>query len=257
MSALRLFAPLAGVLAIALAVPAMAVMPNQSDVPDNMLSAVANPARSEKDKARDAARHPAEILAFAGVKTGDKVGDFLMGGGYFTRIFSGAVGPTGKVYAFQAAEFISFQADYAKWQDETAKFAPNIVPVRSSVGAFAPAEPLDLIFTAQNYHDLHLGYATPAQIAAINAGLFKALKPGGVLLVIDHYAADGTGDTQSNKLHRIDIATVKSELEAAGFKLEATSDILRNPSDPRTASVFDPSIQGKTDQFILKFRKPQ
>ncbi|ATQ42766.1 class I SAM-dependent methyltransferase [Caulobacter mirabilis] len=251
--AYRFTLPLAGVLAIALATTAVA----GSDVPDNLLSAVANPARPEAQRARDAARHPAEILAFAGVKTGDKVGDFLMGGGYFTRILSGAVGPTGKVYAFQADEFISFMADYGKWQDETAKFAPNIVPVRSSIGVFATPEPVDLIFTAQNYHDLHLGRATPEQIAAINKRLYAALKPGGVLLVIDHYAADGSGDRDSSKLHRIDIAMVKAELEAAGFKLEGQSDLLRNPADPRTASVFDPAIQGKTDQFVLKFRKPK
>jgi len=247
-----LLAPLAGALCLALAGGAFA-----AEVPANIAAGVANPARPETQRARDAARHPAEILAFAGVKSGDKVGDFLMGGGYFTRIFSGAVGPTGKVYGFQAAEFIGYMADYGKWQDETVAFAPNIAPVRASLGAFAFPEKLDLIFTAQNYHDLHLGMATPAQIAAIDRQLFDALKPGGVLLVIDHYAADGSGDSQSNKLHRIDIATVKSELTAAGFVLEAQSDILRNPDDPRTASVFDPSIQGKTDQFVLKFRKPK
>lgn len=248
----RFAAPIAGALVLALSGAAVA-----ADVPANIAAALANPARPEQQRARDAARHPAEILAFAGVKPGDKVGDLMMGGGYFTRIFSGAVGPEGKVYAFQATEFIGFMADYGKWQDETAKFAPNIVPVRQSLGAIEFAEPLDLIFTAQNYHDLHLGSATPEQIAGINRSLFAALKSGGVLLVIDHYAADGSGDRDSNKLHRIDIAMVKSELAAAGFVLEAESDVLRNPGDPRTASVFDKSINGKTDQFVLKFRKPQ
>ncbi|MBP7704908.1 MAG: class I SAM-dependent methyltransferase [Caulobacter sp.] len=247
-----LLAPLAGALSLALTTGAFA-----AEIPANIAAAVSNPARPETQRARDAARHPAEILAFADVKSGDKVGDFLMGGGYFTRIFSGAVGPTGKVYGYQAAEFIGYMADYGKWQDETAAFAPNIAPVRASLASFSFPEPLDVIFTAQNYHDLHLGMATPQQIAAINKQLFDALKPGGVLVVVDHYAADGSGDRDSNKLHRIDIATVKSELAAAGFKLEAESDLLRNPSDPRTASVFDPSIQGKTDQFILKFRKPK
>lgn len=247
----KILAPLAGAFALILTAGAFA-----ADVPANIAAGVANPARPEAQRARDAARHPAEILAFAGVKPGDKVGDLMMGGGYFTRIFSGAVGPQGKVYGFQAAEFIHFMGDYAKWQDETAAFAPNIVPVRQSLGAIAFPEPLDLIFTAQNYHDLHLGSASPEQIAHINKSLFAALKPGGVLVVVDHYAADGTGATLSNKLHRIDIATVKSELEAAGFVLEAQSDILRNPADPRTASVFDASIQGRTDQFVLKFRKP-
>ncbi|MFZ5669914.1 MAG: class I SAM-dependent methyltransferase [Pseudomonadota bacterium] len=247
----RLLAPLAGAIALAFAAGALA-----ADVPANIAEAVANPDRPEPQRAADAARKPAEILAFAGVKAGDRVGDFLMGGGYFTRIFSGAVGPSGKVYGYQASEFISFLNDYAKWQDNAVAFAPNIAPVRSSLANFSFPEPLDLIFTAQNYHDLHLGRASPEQIAAINGRLYAALKPGGVLLVIDHYAADGTGDSLSNKLHRIDIAVVKSELAAAGFVLEAESDLLRNPADPRTASVFDASIRGRTDQFILKFRKP-
>ena len=243
--------PLAGIFALALAAAAVA-----GDIPANIAAAIANPARPEAQRAVDANRHPAELLAFAGVKPGDKVSDFMMGGGYFTRILSGAVGPTGKVYAYQAAEFIGFNPNYAKMQDEAATFAPNIVPVRFSLGAQAFPEPLDLILTAQNYHDLHLGQASPQQIAAINTQMFAALKPGGVLLVIDHSATDGTGSTLSNKLHRIDIATVKSELAAAGFVLEAESSVLRNPADPRTASVFDPSIRGKSDQFVLKFRKP-
>ncbi len=247
----RFTAPLAGVIAIVLSAAAIA-----ADIPANIAAAVANPARPEAQRAADATRHPAQILAFAGVKPGDKVSDFMMGGGYFTRILSGAVGPTGKVYAYQAAEFIGFNPDYAKWQDEAATFAPNILPVRFSLAALAFPEPLDLIVTAQNYHDLHLGRATPEQIAAINQQMFAALKPGGVLLVIDHYAADGSGDRDSNTLHRIDIAMVKAELAAAGFVLEAESDVLRNPADPRTASVFDGSIRGKSDQFVLKFRKP-
>ena len=247
----RLALPLAGIFALVMAAAAVA-----ADIPANIAAAVANPARPEAQRAADASRHPAELLAFAGVKPGDKVSDFMMGGGYFTRILSGAVGPTDKVYAYQAAEFIGFNPDYAKRQDEAATFAPNIAPVRFSLGAQAFPEPLDLILTAQNYHDLHLGSATPAQIAAINSQMFAALKPGGVLLVIDHAAADGTGDTLSNKLHRIDIAMVKAELAAAGFVLEAESDILRNPADPRTASVFDPALRGRTDQFVLKFRKP-
>ncbi len=244
--------PLAGALSLAFAGGAFA-----GEIPANVAAGVSNPARPEAHRARDANRKPAEILAFAGIKPGDKVGDLMMGGGYFTRILSGAVGPTGKVYGFQSTEFIGFQADYAVWQDETVKFAPNIAPVRQSLGAISFPEPLDLIFTAQNYHDLHLGSATPEQIAGINKLLFAALKPGGVLLVIDHYAADGSGDRDSNKLHRIDIAMVKAELAAAGFVLEAGSEVLRNPADPRTASVFDPSINGRSDQFVLKFRKPK
>lgn len=245
-------APLAGVLAIALAASAMA-----AELPANIAAALADPARPEKDRARDAVRHAGELLAFAGVQPGDEVGDFIIGGGYFTRILAKAVGPNGKVYAFQPAEFIAYNKQYGVDLDTVAGAYTNVTPMKASLGAYAPAEKLDLIFTAQNYHDFHLGQAKPEQIAAINRSIFDALKPGGVLLVIDHHAADGAGATLANKLHRIDIATVKSELAAAGFVLEADSDLLRNPADPRTASVFDPAIQGKTDQFVLKFRKPK
>src|SRR5215217_2612594 len=223
----KLVTPLAGVLAIALAASAMAA-PSSSDVPDNLLTAIADPARPEKDRARDAARHPGEILAFAGVKPGDKVG-----------------------------EFISFNKQYGTDLDTVAGAYSNVVPLKTSLGAYAPAEKLDLIFTAQNYHDMHLGFMKPEQIAAVNKSVFDALKPGGVYLVIDHYAKDGSGTADSSKLHRIDIASVKSELTAAGFVLEGESPLLRAEADPRTASVFDDSIKGKTDQFVLKFRKPK
>lgn len=245
---------LAALAALSLAVVAVPTL--VAGKPDAYAAALASPVRTDADKARDAARHPAELLDFAGVKPGDKIGDFVIGGGYFTRIFSAEVGPTGHVYAYQPAEFIKYNPDYQKPLDAVAKLA-NVTPESFSLGAIAFPEKLDVLWTAQNYHDLHLGQATPAQIAAIDKGLFDSLKPGGVFLVIDHYAPDGTGDTLSSKLHRIDIETVKTELTAAGFVLEAESDVLRNKDDPRTVSVFDPSIQGKTDQFVLKFRKPK
>lgn len=247
----RLSGPLAGMLAIALGAAAMA-----ADIPANISAAVGDAGRPAKDAARDATRHPAEILAFAGVKPGDRVGDFLMGGGYFTRLFAKAVGDSGKVYGMQSTEFIRFSADYGRSQDAVVADYPNVAPVRVSLGALAFPEPLDVIFTAQNYHDLHLGFIPAPGIAAIDKALFDSLKPGGVLIVIDHSAVDGTGDSQSKALHRIDIATVKAELIAAGFVLEDQTDLLRNPADPRTASVFDDVIKGQTDQFVLKFRKP-
>lgn len=247
----RILAPLAGALALALTAGAFA-----ADLPANITASLADAGRPDADKARDAARHPAEILAFAGVKPGDRVGDFIIGGGYFTRIFARAVGDEGRVYAFQPSQFILFNSQYGKDLEAVAAAYPNVVPLKASLGDFAPAEKLDLVFTAQNYHDMHLGFMTSGQVAAVNKAVFDALKPGGVYLVIDHAAADGTGTSLSKKLHRIDIATVKAEVEAAGFVLESQSDILRNPDDPRTANVFDGAIKGRTDQFILKFRKP-
>ena len=213
--------------------------------------------RPAEQKARDAVRKPAELLAIAEVKPGDKVGDFIMGGGYFTRIFSAAVGSTGKVYAVQPKEFIDFQASYGTNQDTVVADYANVVPLRPSLGAVTFPEKLDVIFTAQNYHDMHLSMAPEALAGMVDKALFDALKPGGLLVIVDHYAADGSGTRDSNSLHRIDIETVKKEVLAAGFVLESQSDILRNPADPRTASVFDASIRGQTDQFVLKFRKPK
>ena len=233
------------------AVPSLVV-----SAPDNLAAALNAPGRPDADKARDAARKPVELMAFAGVEPGMKIGDFIIGGGYFTRLFSAAVGEGGHVYAFQPKEFIRFNGDYQKSLDDVAKLS-NVTPVAGSLGAVSFPEPLDLVWTSQNYHDLHLGFMKPEQIAALDKAIFDSLKPGGVFLVIDHYAPDGTGDTLSKKLHRIDIETVKSELTAAGFVLEAESDLLRNPTDPRDVSVFDDAIKGKTDQFVLKFRKPK
>lgn len=250
----RLLVSIAG--AVALALTAGAVVAR--DVPANIAAALADPARPDKDKARDAARHSAELLVLGEVKPGDKVGDYIIGGGYFTRLFAKAVGDTGKVYAVQPAEFIAFSAQYGTNLDTVAAAYPNVVPMKPSlVAGLSFPEKLDLVFTAQNYHDLHLRNPTTAQMVGLNKQIFDSLKPGGVFLVIDHYAVDGTGDTQTSKLHRIDIATVKSEITAAGFVLETESPLLRNPADPRTVSVFDQSIQGKTDQFVLKFRKPK
>ena len=227
-----------------------------AQVPANITTAIASPARPAEDTARDAARHPGELLAFAGVKPGDTVVDLIMGGGYFTRILSGAVGPKGVVYAYQPAEFIKFQAKYGENLKAVTAALPNSKPLDGNVVALDLPDKLDLVFTVQNYHDLHLKPFPTDTAAKVNAEVFKSLKPGGVFLIVDHAAAAGTGITAADSLHRIDVAAVRAEVEAAGFKLDSESPLLRDAADPHTASVFDPSIRGKTDQFVLKFRKP-
>lgn len=222
--------------------------------PANIAAAVADASRPAADKERDAARKPGEILAFAGVKPGDKVVDFIPGAGYFTRVFSKAVGPNGKVYA-AAPPATSPDAQPAAAKIAAEAGYGNITPIPLLPGAFKAPEPVDLIFTAQNYHDLHLKRLN-LDVPAANKSLFDALKPGGVLLVVDHAAVAGSPVEVADTLHRIDPAIVKRELEAAGFKLEGESDVLRNPADAKTVGVFDASIRGKTDQFIYKFRKP-
>jgi predicted methyltransferase len=224
-------------------------------VPANIAAALTDKARPAADASRDAARHPGEMLAWAGVKPGDKVADFIMGGGYFTRILAQAVGPKGHVWAFQPTEFIKFRAAYGEEQKAVVAAYPNVTPITASFGELKLPEKLDLVLTVQNYHDLHLKPFPADNAAKMNAEIFRALRPGGVYLVVDHVGPAGP-DTP-DKLHRIDPAQIKSEVTAAGFKLAGESDILRASADPHTANVFDPSIRGKTDQVILKFVKPR
>ncbi|WP_312164360.1 methyltransferase [Phenylobacterium sp.] len=218
----------------------------QAAPPANVTAAVADAGRTDADKARDADRKPEEMLEFAGVKAGDKVGELLPGGGYFTRLLSAAVGPDGKVYAGVP------EADVEKAK---AAAKGNVEVVALTPGALAFPEPVDLIFTAQNYHDFHLKRLN-LDVAATNRSLFDALKPGGTLLIIDHAAAPGSPVEVADTLHRIDPAVVKREVEAAGFKFVSENNAVRNPDDPHTANVFDPAIRGKTDQFVYKFQKP-
>ena len=180
----------------------------------------------------------------------------IIGGGYFTRVFSAAVGPEGRVTAWQPAEFIGFQASYG--EALTAVDAlPNVDGIRSPIGAPAFPTGLDLVFTAQNYHDLHLAPFPDDTASKVNAAVFRALKPGGLYVIVDHDAGAGSGLAAADTLHRIDIEAVKREVQAAGFVLEAQSDLLANPADARTANVFDSTIRGRTSQFMLRFRKPR
>ena len=242
-------------LALLLAVAAPPVVAKQAPAPDYK-AALADPARPAADRDRDAARKPAELLAFAGVKPGQSVGDFVMGGGYVTRLLAAAVGSSGKVYAFQPAEFIAFKKQYGDDQAAVDAAYANVDAVGGPFAAPAFPAPLDVIITVQNFHDLYLKPFPEGTSDKASAALFAALKPGGALIVVDHSAADGSGTTLSDSLHRIDKAAVVAALTKAGFKLEAESDLYARADDPRTANVFDPAIRGKTDQFTLRFRKP-
>ncbi|HZV84952.1 MAG TPA: methyltransferase [Brevundimonas sp.] len=238
------------------AVACAATTPGQSSVdPASYATALADPVRSAEDRARDERRRTADTLAFARVRPGQSVTDMIMGGGYFTRVFSAAVGPTGKVTAWQPAEFIGFQASYG--QALTAADAlPNVEGIRAALAAPELPSGQDLVFTAQNYHDLHLSMAAADTAAKVNAAVFRALKPGGLYVIVDHHAAAGSGLGAANSLHRIDIEAVKREVSAAGFVLDGESQILVQASDPLTANVYAPAIRGNTSQFMLRFRKP-
>lgn len=218
----------------------------------SLAAVLADPGRPDADRARDAARKPAEVLDFAQVRPGWKVGEYTPGGGYFTRLLSPAVGAGGHVYAYPPDEIVKLLPRHLSDAQANAAAAPlnNVTVITGPTTAFAAPEPLDLVFTAQNYHDLHTRYAVPGAPAAFNAAVFKALKKGGRYVIVDHRGAE------PDRLHRIDPAQVRREVEAAGFIFEAETDVLANPKDPQTAGVFDPSVRGATDQFALRFRKP-
>jgi predicted methyltransferase len=248
----------AGTLVAALTLPITGAQA-AGGIPQAVSVAVADPARPEADRQRDADRKPAESVAFAGLKPGQKVEDMIPGSGYFTRIFSVVVGPTGHVFAVPpprrpnapegspdpaaAVQAIAADPHYS-----------NVSVIVGRVTNLSLPEPVDMVWTSQNYHDLH--NIPDVDVVDIDKAVFNALKPGGVFIVLDHTAQKGSGFRDTSTLHRIDPEAVKKEVVAAGFKFEGQSEILRNPNDPHTAKVFDPSIRGKTDQFILKFRKP-
>jgi len=229
-------------------------------VPAYITAAVADPGRPAEDTQRDANRKPAETVQFAGIKPGDKVAELVPGRGYFTRIFSKVVGPKGHVYALSPPRRPNAAADSPDPVAATAALAAdpaysNVTATGGSLAKISVPEPVDVVFTAQNYHDVH--NVPDVDLAAFNKAIFDALKPGGVFVVLDHAAAAGSAARDTSTLHRIDPETVKSEVLAAGFKLEGESKVLANTQDDHTLKVFDPSIRGKTDQFILKFRKPR
>ena len=228
-----------------------------TSIPANVAAAVADHGRAG-DKDADVRRHPAEVIAFSGVKAGDKVVDLIPGSGYFTRIFSKVVGPSGKVYMIWPNEYAAEAQPDPEKNKELAKTGyPNTVVIQQPGAAFATPEPVDLVFTAQNYHDYPDKFMGKIDPMVFNRAVFKALKPGGTYIVLDHADDVGRGIQDVNNLHRIDPAVVRQEVEAAGFIFEGESSILRNPADTHKLAVFDPSIRGRTDQFIYKFRKPR
>lgn len=212
-----------------------------------------DPARGA-DRNDDARRRMAAIMVFTEVKPGQKVLELVPGSGYWTRVFSGIVGQQGHVYTIWPNEMMSYlEKNFAKWSKlaATPHYA-NVSVSEQPVSQLAVPLKVDLAFTVQNYHDL----MDPAGVAKFDKQVYDALKPGGVFVIVDHVAPAGSGLADTDTLHRIDPAIVKKEVEAAGFVFDGESGVLRNPADPHTTKVFDPSIRGHTDQFIYRFRKP-
>lgn len=238
-------------LALGLAVAAPAVAQDAPAIPDYVAAAVAGPGRAD-DAKDDDRRHIAAIMAFSEVKPGDTVLELVPAGGYWTRVFSAIVGEDGKVYAAIPAPMDKYSEKTKALPDELA----NVELLEQPADALSAPTPVDVAFTAQNYHDYPNDFMGPTDPAVLNAAVFEALEPGGLWIVIDHAAEAGSGLRDTDSLHRIDPAIVRTQAEAAGFEFVGESEVLHNPEDNHTLKVFDPAVRGVTDQFVYKFRKP-
>lgn len=224
-------------------------------------AAVANPSRNEADRARDAGRNPAAVLEFIGIAPGMRVLDLFSGGGYYAEILGYVVGDSGRVLAHSNKAYLDFVGDEFKARHADDRL-PNVEVLMAENNELAlDVDEFDAIMMVLSYHDLY--YAAPdrgwQKIDSVEllAELHKGMKAGGILGIIDHYAEAGAPRETGNTLHRIDPGIVISEVVAAGFVLDGKSDLLRNMDDDHSKVVFDPEIRGKTDRFILRFRKPE
>jgi predicted methyltransferase len=219
---------------------------------DSYAAAIADPLRPAEEVARDPLRHPAEMLAFAQVKEGDRIADIRPEEGYFTRLFARAVGGAGRVYAFVPNQTAARENAYG---DALAAAYPNVNRVTGDLNALTFPEPLDVVFMGQEYHDFVIPRFN-VDVAKMNAAIFAALKPGGRYVILDHQAAPGAGTSVVGTLHRIEGSALRAQVEAAGFVFDGETSAVANPEDDHALNVFDPAIRGKTDQFVYRFKKP-
>jgi predicted methyltransferase len=223
-------------------------------------AAVAAASRPAADRDEDARRKPAETLAFFGVERGMTALDLFSGGGYYTELLAAVVGPTGRVVAHNNSAYLNGLRDELA-QRFGAQRLPNVERLEAEGNALElPLEQFDFVLLSNVYHDVYyvdVANGWPAiDGARLVAEVFASMKPGATLWLIDHAAAPGSPAETGGTLHRIDPELVKRDFAAAGFVLDAESDLLRNPADDRTKGVFDPAVRGQTDRFMLRFRKP-
>src|SRR6476469_7546181 len=221
----------------------MASMPGMDgmhaqEIPAAIARAVNDPGRAEDAKLDDR-RKGAQLVAFSGVKKGDRVLELIPGSGYFTRIFSKVVGDKGAVYVALPAEMEKDYPDADKMQ-ALKKDYPNIDVLVQPAAALKAPQPVDVVFTSQNYHDYPDKFMGPTDLKVLNAAVFAVLKPGGLYIIVDHSAELGSGVRDTDTVHRIDETAVKQQVVAAGFEYVGESDVLRNKSDDRKSNVFNP-----------------
>lgn len=215
------------------------------------------PGRSDEDKARDVQRKPDQVLMFLGLRSGDTALDIWAAGGWYTEVLSIAVGSEGRVYAQNALQVLQFR-DGANDKALTKRLADNrlanvIRLDEEMVNTSIPPSSVDFAITALNFHDVYNRQGADAS-AKFLAAVFDALKPGGTFGVIDHV---GVADADNTALHRIELSLVKMAATNAGFIIEAESDLLAHAEDDHSKKVFDPSLRGNTDRFILRLRRPE
>ena len=226
------------------------------DAPAFVRAAVADTHRPKTDTDRDADRLPLVMLGFSGIKPGDKVAELVPAQGYATRLLSAAVGPAGHVYTINIAALNQQIKDQTKplLADPNYK---NVSYTEQNLSELKVPEPVDLVWTSQNYHDLKNPGQFAADTNAMNKAIFAALKPGGLYVIIDHVAQAGSGARDTGTLHRIDPELVKMEVLAAGFQFVGESKGLSNP-EPHTARVPGAgNLNDKSDKFFFKFQKPR
>jgi predicted methyltransferase len=228
--------------------------------PADVAAAVATPGRPAEAIALDAGRRPVEMLAFGGLRRGDRALDLFTGSGYFAEIMGRAVGPSGGALAWEPSNFLNAQSRAGL--DAIKARTPNVAWFAAPANALAlPERAFDFAMINLNYHDAYWQsdrFRFPRmEPDAFLRTVFQSLKPGGSILVIDHVANPG-GDTRAvvDALHRIDPATVRADFERAGFVFAGESNVLRNPEDDHTKLVFDPAIRGRTDRVVYRFRRP-
>ena len=222
-------------------------------------AALADPVRQADRDHADPRRKPGELIAFAGIKPGDQILDLIPGNGYWTRIFSKLVGPSGKVYSVWPQSYARLATGNVATLRQLAadKYYGNIVAEVQPTTTLTAPEPLDVVWTSQNYHDYPDEFMGKGDPSALNKAVFNILKPGGTYIVIDHIAEAGSGLRDTERFHRIDPAIVRKQAEEAGFIFAGESKVLNNPADPLNIPVFDKSIRGRTSQFAYKFTKPR
>jgi predicted methyltransferase len=226
--------------------------------PDVYDKAVSNTARPESDRKRDALDRPADMLRLAGIKPGMQVADLMAADGYYTELLSRIVGPKGHVLMLNNAAYDNWSPD---WPKRIANHRlPNVEHRTVDLNQMnLGAGTLDAVLMIKIYHDLYWvdpkGHWPKVDVPAVLDQLARALKPGGVLLVVDHSARAGTGKAEASRLHRIEEAFAKQDIESHGFELVGHSDTLRKPEDKRDLLSYEGPGYGHTDRFALVFRK--